>query len=588
MWIKERVGYSLLAALTLVGSNACFSSASRATNVVEPLFSVSVKGDNTVDRVEANDMCGLQVPNELNPGTDELLPKHSLSSDANDFLKSLTASDEEYEYYANKEVVFDYDGYERTESTNDFLSRGERTFEGINGANVTTHLYYGTSYCRADQPNVGLGLLLYKAIRYKLAYPDLENEISISSFRYSIIAGINLLKSSPYYGLMKSMPDDAMDRDGFVRFSYLVLFAAKIGIHVNLIQQIEAYSDYGTEILAEDYYPLYLDEPCSAAHGLGDKKIGDFLHYKQCKWVSYEGKSATDMYHIKCLAAEHYLDDEDQPHDYALFTSSANLDGINKNGSAGNTGSQTGLLVLNHEYLYLAARNFIKFSQAYCDQDDVHDFRVAFKRVIAEQRSTILSEGYAGMKDSMMVYLGTESDKVFELSFAPFDTDFTSWNTTNPFCKYVDKLSKSKSHIKFYATNPKFDYGFDFLNVFFQRLSKAYKVVRAKEEIDKNALFISSASEPPKCIESLEVGKHLGKKGIRQNNNHQKDMYFEYEEDGKRCSAILFSTLNWHMGAFFYQANSALVVRENEDTGFDLSNEFRTLYNTYEIYAPWD
>ena len=210
----------------------------------------------------------------------ELLQEPKENAEEPDILfTELTDTVEERDAILAKEVVFDYSKYVGTPSTSLFKSRYSKVFKGINGKDVETDLFCSAPWGNLDHPNIGLGIMLLQAIRHKLAHPEVENEITITSFHFSIIAGLNLVPSSPYFGFMKSMPDDPIDRDGFVRFSYLLLWACKLGIRVNVVPQLGGYSDYGTEIEPKDYCLSIMDLPCSSKAGLADHKVGEFLNF---------------------------------------------------------------------------------------------------------------------------------------------------------------------------------------------------------------------------------------------------------------------------------------------------------------------
>lgn len=514
----------------------------------------------------------------------EIKSTRSFEDDRNAFLETLTTSNSEYQYYLDKEVDFDYWNYERTDNESEFLSRGRKTYENINGEDVTVDMFYYPFWRIMNHPNVGMGLLLYKAILYKLAYPEEENEIYITSFHYSIIAGVNLVESSPYYGTMKSMPDEVIDKDGFVRFSYLTVFAAKIGIHVNVVFQSAAYSNYGTEINPGTYYSSVMEENCSSKHGLGSHKVKEFLHAYHNKWEVYGDKGATDMYHLKSLMVKHYLDKNNVVHNYSSFLSSANLDGIRADGCAGHPFAQTGQIITNHEYIYRVLKNFVLFSSSYCGQDDGILFRTDFTKIIKQQKQIIASSGYESIKDEMMIYIGTPQDKVFELYLTPFDETFTTWTDANPYCKYVEKMANSKKAIRCYWTNPKFSYDFDFLHTFCEKLARAYKMPRPYSENMKNSLYVRSPFPIHPALLKLEEGKHLGFKKIGDGEyNHQKDILLEYEEDGIMHSTMILNSANLHLGGLHYQINSVLILKETENDGMEMGLCLKNMYDTNEI-----
>lgn len=500
----------------------------------------------------------------------------------NEMLENLTLSQTQYDYVINKDPEFDYSTYKRTDKSNEFLSWGESVYKNINGQDVTTNFYYWPGNDQINHPNVAMGLLLYRAIKYKLAYPDKDNEVCITSYHISATAGINLVYNSKYYGTLKKMDDEPIDRDGYVRLTYLAAFAAMIGIEVHLVPEYGGYFDTDNEVVLDNYFLPLLDQPCSAKHGMDAHLIGEFLHYDRCKWISDGGKSAADMYHIKTLLAKHYLGDDGLVHDNTVYTSSANFDSVLDDGTVGMNISQTGLVVSNHEYLYRAFRNFIVFSSKYCAQDDVFEFRKDFKAEIKKQKAEIAENGYKFIKDEMMIYLGTPQDMVFEVQFMPFTEYLTSWTSENPYCKYVDKLRASEGAISFYFTNPKSGFNADFLQTFLYRTIGAFHVNRSQEEVNKS-VFYAGSPIPESMFGEIVVGTHVGRKVINNKANHQKDILFEYEEAGLRYSTLMLTTSNYHAGSNFYQVNSCLLVKQIEGVNTGVSDTFKACYEQYEL-----
>lgn len=500
----------------------------------------------------------------------------------NQMLRNLTDTDEQYDYYLNKDPEFDYTTYKRTDKINEFLSQGETVYNDINGKDVTTNYYYWPGMTQLDHPNVGMGLLLYKAIKYKLQYPEQPNEVGLTSFHFALTAGLNLVKNSKYYGTMKRMSDEYMDRDGYVRISYLAAYAASIGIDVYIIPQLGSSNAEDSMEALDEYYESLVDLPCSAKHSLADHTIGEFLHYTPCRWVSYGAKSASDMFHIKTTYAKHYLSDQGTVYDNTLFTSSANLDSVYDDGTIGLNVSQTGFIVSNHEYLYRTLRNFVVYVSDYCSQDDVFEFRKNFKDKIIEQKAAIKTAGYESIKDEMMIYLGSPQDSVFELQITPFTDYMTNWTDDNPYCKYVDKLNESKGAISFYFTNPKFSFNGDFLQSFMKKTINSFLISRPQEEVDKSVFYVGSpASES--MFSSIVIGTHAGRKVINNKANHQKDILFEYEEAGLRYSTLVLTTSNYHSGSNFYQVNSCLLVKQIEGVNTGVSDAFKACYEQYEL-----
>lgn len=500
-------------------------------------------------------------------------------------IRNLTDSDKEYNYYMNKTADANCSQYKVTDKTDEFLSQKEKTFKNINGKNVKSYIFYFPGKQPMDHPNVGYGLLLYKAIKYKLANPKKENEIYTSEFRLSCTAAVNIVKSSKYYGCLKSLPKEEMDRWGFVRISYLLYFAAKIGIKVRISNQLSGYTDNGPEIATATYFNARINDSCAKKVGLSKHTVKEFLTYKRCKWKSYDNKAAADMMHTKFLAVKHYLDDNNKVVDHTIFTSSANLDGINKNGrgACGNGNSQSGVIITNHEYMYLVFRNFQSFIWNYFGPDDCDNFRNAYCNEITAQRAHVATNGYDDIKDTLMFYQGTENDKVFELYVTPFNQSDGNWSDFIPQCRYIEKLTKSTKAILLYMTNPK-NSTFGLLDAFYNKAAQAFKKVRNQIEVENSELYIRTMAENlPTQFDDIQEGKHLGRKVIIEGKCHQKDILFEYEEGGKFCSTILFSTLNNHAGAFYNQVNHILVMNENEDIGMDNIRALEKIYQQYEL-----
>ena len=503
----------------------------------------------------------------------------TIENDLNTFLRIMTADDDEYLSVLNSEVNYDYsgNGYSKSSKTNNFLSAKSKKYVNINGNDVTADLFYIGNVEQLNHPNLGQAILLYQAIKYKIYNPDDYNEINLTTFRLSVIAGFCIVPSSPYYGTMKSMPDTRVDRDGFVRISHLITVAAKIGIKVNVIAQQPGYSNYGLEIHPNVYFNSIMDEPCFSKVGLSSKKVKDFLNYRTCEWLSYEGKAAADMYHLKTCTVLHYLDNENVVRNYGVYFSSSNVDGVHLSGVAGLTSSQSGIILTNHRYIYLCTRNFVRFSIDYCGYDMASDFRNQYIKTIKKQKIQISEHGYDYLSEELMIYLGSDDDPVFELYITPLDGSEGMWSEDNPFCKYVSKMQRSREHIGFKWNNPKSSMTYEFISTFFKIVKKSFKRDRGQNENLQNELSLKMVGFDETYFDDLIVGQHLGKKTIANYSGvcHEKDCVFLFEEGGIRNSVALINSLNEHQGAFWYQVNQLLVVKENIYTGTDLVD---TLY----------
>ena len=112
---------------------------------------------------------------------------------------------------------------------------------------------------------------------------------------------------------------------------------------------------------------------------------------------------------------------------------------------------------------------------------------------------------------------------------------------------------------------------------------------RNEEEREQNALYLKTPiTILPPAFSTLEVGKHLGTKVINSVNDvHQKDILLEYEENGERCSTIVFNTANNHLGGWSYQVNSIMVVNEKEEKGKSFESLLADCHIQYGFLDQW-
>ena len=61
-----------------------------------------------------------------------------------------------------------------------------------------------------NDPNVGLGLLLYQCIQYKIAHPEADVEICYSSYRTSPTIAVCVVPQSRYYGYPTLTKNDSI------------------------------------------------------------------------------------------------------------------------------------------------------------------------------------------------------------------------------------------------------------------------------------------------------------------------------------------------------------------------------------------
>ena len=457
------------------------------------------------------------------------------------------------------------DDYPELDKSSNFMSLNTTTFKSVNGKTVTVDSFVYKPNRSDGNPNYAEGLLIYQAMLYKEKHPDKKVSIDISSFRFSVNASICLNRNSPYFGYMRHLSSKVMyDEYGYVKIAYLLVMAASMGIQVNVIGQLDAYPKAGIGFNA--FFTQYLNSACDKNYAPGHK-VGDYLDFHFCHWTSYGDDAATDMMHTKICAVSNYTDMNGKDHGNAVWSSSANLDGVTTEGYNGNNNVQTGTIVSDHKSLYQTARNYLRLLGKYCGQEDVYLFRELVIQRTKEQVRLI----NAGKEDQIptgerIVYLGTEKDSVFELFFTPIGGDSGVWDPVhNPYCKYVDKLAGSDDYIYFIWNNAKFNY-YPLSRMILDRVSQAF---HSNKNV-KNRLFMLLKGSDTEALEAqygdLTAGKNVGSVSLNKtiySNIHNKDILLSYSENGKRQYVSLLNSLNIHTGSMSYQSNFVLVIKES-------------------------
>ena len=461
-----------------------------------------------------------------------------------------------------------YGSFPRLDNSSNFMSLNTTLFQDVNGADVTVDTFVNKPDVPSGNPNFAEGILIYQAMVYKKNHPEEEVSIDISSFRLSVNAAVCINRNSRYFGYMRNLTvSTEYDKYGFVKIAYLLVTAAGMGIHVNVIGQMDAYPKPANDSMLR-FFNLYLDSACESAYAPG-RRVRDYLDFHFCYWTSYGDNAATDMMHTKLCAVSAYTDMNGEDHRWAIWTSSANLDGVQGDGSNGNNKVQTGSIVSGHADLYRVSVNYLRLMGQYCGQEDVYPFReLAIQRT--REQLALLSEGRGGEipADEQIVYTGTEQDDVFELYFSPFGTDAGVWDTLgNPYCKYVDKLNESDGPISFAWNNANFN-SFPLSTALLERVSAAFHNNPSPE----NRLFILLKGLADRTLVSqysdLLVGETIGTKSLNQklySDIHNKDLQFAYDENGARRYVTMLNSLNIHNGSMFYQSNFTLVIKEKTD-----------------------
>ncbi len=456
-----------------------------------------------------------------------------------------------------------YGNLPKLDNSSNFMSNNTTTFDNINGKTVTVDTFVYHANDKESNVNFGMGMLLYQAILYKDAHPEEDVKVSIAEFRFEMETAICINRNSRYFGYMRNLVGADYDKYGFVRISYLLVTAAKMGIDVTVMGQIPGYPHNSKDPDFIGYFEDHLKDPCDPVYVGEGKKVKDYMKFVPCEWTSYGDKGGSDMMHLKMATASHYLDMNGVPHKNAVFTSTSNLDGINTNATNGNNKMQTGALVSDHEGLYRAAANYINLLAEYSGQEDVYIFRSVLADRTVEQFDLILSgRGNEIPADKQIVYLGTKNDDVFELYFTPFGGDPNAWTEKyNPYCKYVKKLANSEDYIILTWNNANY-----LRSGLVGQIEDMIISAFHNNKNPENKIYINLAEFDTSAFNDLKVGVDIGVKNFNKKEFgalHTKDLQLSYVENGQRKYVTLFNTLNFHSGAISYQSNSVLVVKEN-------------------------
>ncbi len=457
-----------------------------------------------------------------------------------------------------------YSKLPRLDNSSNFMSKNVTTFENINGGNVTVDTFVYSAKDTEDNCNVGMGLLIWQAMCYKQAYPEEEVYIDVSSYRFSVQTAVNISRTSRYFGYMRLLTGtENYDNLGFVRIAYLLVSAAKMGIHVNAIGHIDAYPTTKDSLQLYDYFTTQLNDPCDPQY-VQDGFIGDYLDFTMVDWT-LQNKGGTDMMHNKMCAVSHYLDMNGVVHKNAVWSSSTNLDGINASGQNANWKQQTATIVSDHEALYKTAVNYLRLIPQYQGQEEIYEFQAIVNRRSTQQSQLILAGRESEIPDGeQIIYLGRDTDKVFELYFTPMGGDILSWDEVhNPYCKYLRKLYDSEDYILFTWNAAEYNGDFTLGRQIEEMIIAAFHDNRNVN----NRIYGNMENFDASSFDDLTVGVDIGAKSFNQldfGQVHNKDVQFSYVEDGQRYYVSLMNSMNFHSGSMYYQSNFALVIKETE------------------------
>ena len=478
-----------------------------------------------------------------------------------------------------------YDKFPVLNNPENFQGLGHATYANINGKTVTAEGLYRLQNEGAHDPNVGLGIMIYQCIQYKIAHPEEDVEIYYANYRTSVTYSVCVVPESKYYGYMRSLYGTNYDEHGFVRISYMLVEAARMGIEVTMVNHLESYGvkqydpeegklKYRNHIGFEPYFAKAADTECYDKYAEG-KKVSDFLNCAIVKWTVDDQTS--NMQHVKSSSVSHYLATDGSEHTSAVFFSSANLDENNYRGANGNNNSQSGVIVSDHDGLYRATYNYTQLMARYTGQEQLQELRLLVASRNEQQIALIRSgRGDEIPKDEQIVYVGSETDPIFELYFTPLGGGVDAWDAVhNPICNYIGRLPKSEDYVEFVWNE--YGYGRSYLGY---TISQLLEVTYCKNPNPNNKFAIRVTDFDADSISKLKVGEDIGYCSIKNGSGvHSKDFMMSYAEGGQRHYVSILTSCNFYMIAFNYRTNSILVIHETDETGNGFYKAFGEKYS---------
>ena len=478
-----------------------------------------------------------------------------------------------------------YDEFPLANNPENFQGLGSTTYANINGQTVTAEAFYRLTNEALHDPNAGMGLLIYQCIQYKLKHPEEDVKITFSSYRTSVTASVCVLPESKYYGYMRSLYGTNYDEHGFVRISYMLVEAARMGIEVTMVNQLPSYGvrqyDPRTQkikkrdhINFKPYFAAALETECYDSYAEG-KTVADYLNCANVEWTVND--QTANMQHVKSASVSHYLATDGTEHRNAVFFSSANLDENHYNGANGNNSSQSGVIVSDHYDLWRVTYNYTQLMAKYKGKEQLQELRKLVADTNDRQIALISSgRGDEIPEDEQIVYIGTENDPVFELYFTPLGGSVDTWDpVTNPICNYAEKLPKSDGYIEFIWNE--YGYGQCYIG---DMLSKMLEMAYCKNPDPLNKFSIRVTDFECDAIRNLKVGEEIGYVSIKSGSGiHSKDIMMSYVEDEQRHYVSIMTSCNYYMIAFNYRTNSMLVIHETDETGNGFYKAFGEKYS---------
>lgn len=545
------------------------------------IFAVAPMNENMVSASETT-----EFPAEINPFGTTVYYKATEKVFFDEILPEIEKNIKENNTHT---VSPYYDKFPLANNPENFQGLGHATYANINGKTVTAEAFYRVSNEALNDPNCGLGLLLYQCIQYKRVHPEEDVRITFSSYRTSAGASVCVLPESKYYGYMRTLYTTNYDEQGFVRISYMLVEAARMGIEVTMVNQLQSYGrkqynpDTGTlktrsHLNYETYFKNVGSVKCYDSYAKG-KKVSDFFTCVKAAWPVNE--NGNEMQHLKSLTVTNYIATDGTEHGKSVFFASANLDDLFYNGANGQNGSQTGVIVSDHDELWRVTYNYTKLMTKYVHAQGIYELRNIVRSRNMEQLELIKKgEKDKIPEDEIIIYPGSETDSVFELYFTPFGGAIDSWETDyNPTCKYIDKLQASDDYVEFTWNSYSFGDGTNIGNALMAKVEDVF--CNNPNPLNKFSIHLGAFDTTE--IEKLKLGSEIGFRNISSNSGiHAKDPIMSYSENGVRHNVCMMTSCNYGTAAFWLRTNSMLVINEIDS---DVPGFYEILSDKYSYGA---
>lgn len=458
---------------------------------------------------------------------------------------------------------------------------GVKTYQTTN-LNQQKSQLYNPSFAEAE--------MIFNTIRYKWAHPEQEVELRFSTFRLSVVASVCLDMSNPRYGTMTSLRTANMD-DNYIRISYLLVMAAKCGVNVRVLGQeigtkselyvLNKAGNYAKQKLEDlqfdEFFLSNYNADCYQSCASG-KKVSDFLDARKTGWLAYGDRSAADMMHYKMCSSSAMIGNDGNEHFNSIWVSSQNLDGIHWDGKNANNNMQTGVIVYDHEMLYIACNNYFEIQMDLDGKEDVYRFREVVKSTTEKQYAMYVAGKANEIPcDELLLYLGEYyGDPVFEMYFTPVGGASGAWDTRyNPYAKYSAKMLTSEGAVYFTYMNVKWS-DCSFTRIWAQVIHDSFIRVNSPQ----SKLRILAVDGGPRVEDYADIveGVNCSFKQVQVYSPlpwlHTKDITVSWVENGVRQYAVVQSSTNLHEGALGFQSNHLLVIKESDATGHAFYDAF--------------